>query len=242
MFATTVSPTSRAIGRAALATALLTAALSGCSVIHTINNVRHAIDNNRATVQSFTSGLKDGEASTFQATYVTTGDSPTTISYAVQPPKSVAFTQTSASNASGTADLDLISNSTGEYSCTSNGGTTSWTCTKLSKAEAIAQNSIVGLYTPSHWITFLDVLSTAASFAGIKVSNTSMTVNGFSLKCVTFSSKHEGSSTICTTAQNVLGYVKVAGNPTSFEIKSYTDSPSASAFQLPPGAKVTKSS
>lgn len=249
-----MSPMSQAAGRAAralpsplpvatllVAALLAAAALSGCSVVRTINNVRHAVDTNRSTVKAFTSGLKSSEATAFQATYVTTGSSPTTISYAVQPPKSVAFTQTSSDNGSGTADLDLVSNPNGEYSCTSSGGTADWKCTKLSKAEAVAQNAIVGLYTPSHWITFLNVLSTTAGFAGVKVSTSSMTVNGFPLKCVNFSGKHEGTSTICTTSQNVLGYVKVANNPTSFEIKSYTDTPAPSTFQLPPGAKVTNS-
>ena len=79
-----------------------------------------------------------------------------------------------------------------------------------------------------------------AGLAGDKVTTSSMTVNGFAMKCVDFTVKGEkGTSTICTTAQNILGYVKVAANPTSFELKSYTATPPASAFQLPPGATVT---
>jgi hypothetical protein len=50
-----------------------------------------------------------------------------------------------------------------------------------------------------------------------------------------------GSSTICSTAQGILGYVKVASNSTSFQITSYSSSPAASLFQLPPGATVTTS-
>ena len=94
-------------------------------------------------------------------------------------------------------------------------------------------------YTPSHWVTFLKDFSLAAGFAGDQVSSSSMTVNGFSMSCVDFvASGVPGKSTICTTSQGILGYVKVASESTSFEIKSYSSSPSASLFQLPPGAKV----
>ncbi len=257
-----MSPTSQAAGRppmldrrpgaagrgarllpfgALLIALMIVGGLSGCGVIRTINNVRHAVDSNRAAIKSFTGGLKTAEATPFQATYVTSGQSPTTVTYAVQPPRDVAFTQSATDNSSGTADLDLVSNSAGEYSCTSQGSSASWSCTKLNKAEALAQNEIVGLYTPAHWVAFLDALSITAGFAGARVTNSTMTVNGFPLKCVNFSSKHEGTSTLCTTSQNILGYVKVTATSTSFAIKSYTSSPPASAFQLPAGAKVTKS-
>jgi len=65
-------------------------------------------------------------------------------------------------------------------------------------------------------------------------------VNGFSMHCVDLFAKGEGASTFCTTAQDVLGYVRVGAQSTSFEIKSYTSSPPASAFQLPAGATVTR--
>ncbi len=241
-FGPVTRPVARRSGAVSLAAmVLVVSGLSGCSAIRTINNVRHAVDSNRSTIQAFTSGLKSSEATPFAATYVTTGGSPVTVTYAVQPPKEVAFMQTSAgSSSSGTADLDLVSNDNGEYSCTSGGGTSSWSCQKLNKAEAIAQNEIVGLYTPSHWVTFLETFSIAAGFAGDKVTNSTMTVNGFAMKCVDFNAKGvKGTSTICTTPQNILGYVKVAGTPTSFALKSYTASPAASLFQLPAGAKVT---
>ena len=67
-----------------------------------------------------------------------------------------------------------------------------------------------------------------------------MTVNGFSMSCVDLVAPGEpGTSTICTTSEGILGYVKVAGDSTSFEIKSYSSTPSDSLFQLPPGAKIT---
>jgi hypothetical protein len=111
----------------------------------------------------------------------------------------------------------------------------------LSPGDAQEQNAIFDFYTPAHWVNFLKGFSLAAGFAGDKVTSSTMTVNGFAMSCVDFSTPGEsGESTICTTAQGILGYVKVAGDSTSFEIKSYSATPDASLFQLPPGATVTQ--
>ncbi|HYK30549.1 MAG TPA: hypothetical protein VEV63_01265 [Streptosporangiaceae bacterium] len=221
--------------------AALIAALAGCGVVQKINDVRHAVDSNRAAIKAFTQGLKSGEATPFSATYATTGGSPTTITYAVQPPTDVAFKETAQGSA--TANLDLVSNSNGEYSCTSPNAASGWSCQKLGKAQAVAQNQIVNFYTPSHWVAFLEAFSIAAGFAGDKVTMSSMTVNGISMHCVNFNAKGvKGTSTICSTPHNILGYVKVAGDATSFELKSYSASPAASLFQLPAGAKITPAS
>ena len=132
-------------------------------------------------------------------------------------------------------------NSSGEYACTpptSSSG--SWQCEKLSGANETAENKIFDLYTPAHWKTFLSDFALAAGFAGDKVSSSNMSVNGFSMSCVDLVAPGvPGTSTICTTSQGILGYVKVASESTSFELKSYSSSPSSSLFQLPPGAKVT---
>jgi outer membrane lipoprotein-sorting protein len=222
--------------------ALLAASLSGCAVVNTINKVRHAVNGNQAVIQSFTEGLKAAQSSAFEVTYKTTGGSPTTVTYAAQPPKDVAFTQAAAGGSDGTSDLDLVSNAQGEYSCSRASAGAAWSCQKLSKIEALAQNQLVDFYTPSHWITFLRTFSIAAGIAGDKVTTSSLTVNGFPMKCVDFHAKGTiGQSTICTTAQNILGYVKVAGESTSFEITSYKSAPASSLFLLPAGATVTKS-
>ena len=127
----------------------------------------------------------------------------------------------------------------GEYSCSQASPSSGWTCQKLAKASAVAQNELFSIYTPGHWAAFLEALSIGAGLAGEKVTTSSKTVNGFSLTCVDLSVKREGTSSICTTTQGILGYVKVAAQSTSFQIKSYTAAPQASAFRLPPGAKVT---
>jgi hypothetical protein len=223
--------------------------LAGCSAISkakTVAKTGHAIEQtvkaNKSTINSFTANIKSGEGATFEATYVTTGKSPATIVYAVQPPKGLAFTETPAHHAKGSAGrVNIVANSTGEYFCTPpSGSTTTWSCEKASALDAQDENKLFDFYTPSHWVAFLKGFSLAAGFAGDKVTTSSKTVNGFHMSCVDFRAAGvKGVSTICTTSQGILGYVKVATDATNFELKSYSASPSASLFQLPAGAKVT---
>jgi hypothetical protein len=110
----------------------------------------------------------------------------------------------------------------------------------LGSADAATQNKIFDFYTPAHWVNFLRDFSLAAGFAGDKVTSSTMTVNGFAMNCVDFRAPGvPGTSTICSTSQGILGYVKVASDTTSFEIQSFSTSPPASLFQLPQGATVT---
>ncbi len=223
---------------AALALILLGAGSAGCSVVKKINSVRHTVDSNRATIKTFTDGLKNSKTMPFQVTYVTTGGSPATVVYSVQPPDNIAFSETASG--SDTSATDLIANSSGTYSCSQASQGAQWTCEKLGKASATAQHELFAVYTPAHWVTFLQALSVGAGLAGDKVTTSTKTVTGFSMHCVDLFAKGEGASTFCTTSQDVLGYVKVGAESTSFEIKSYTSSPPASAFQLPAGATVTR--
>jgi hypothetical protein len=110
----------------------------------------------------------------------------------------------------------------------------------VGSTDAANENKIFNFYTPSHWISFLRDFSLAAGIAGDKVSSSTMTVNGFAMNCVDFQAAGvPGTSTICTTAQGILGYVKVASDSTSFEITAFSSSPPVSLFELPPGATVT---
>jgi hypothetical protein len=212
--------------------------LTGCGVVNAVRTVEHDVTANRAAIDTFTNKVKAGEGATFEATYVTTGGSPATVVYAVQPLRGLAFEDTPTG--STTSTIDIIVNSSGEYSCSRGPSVSGPTCQKLGTADATAQNQIFDLYTPSHWTTFLKDFSLAAGLAGDKVTSSTMSVNGFSLQCVDFNATGvAGTSTICTTAQGILGYVKVASDSTSFEIKSYSASPPASLFQLPPGATIT---
>jgi hypothetical protein len=230
----------RTIAIAALALTIGGFGLSGCGVVRAVHKVASTVEGNKATIDQFTSTIKSGEAQPFEATYVTTGSSPTTVIYAVQPPKALAFKDLQTGSGDAT-NVDIVVNSTGEYACTppSAGSGSAWSCQKLPKQKAVIQNQIFDFYTPSHWVNFLRGFALAAGIAGDKVSTSDMTVNGFSMHCVDFvATGVAGTSTICTTAQGILGYVKVASDSTSFEIKSYTSSPSSSLFQLPAGAKI----
>ena len=213
--------------------------LTGCSVVRAAKKIENDVEGNKSTIDAFTTKIQSGEATTFEATYVTTGSSPATIVYAVQPPNGLAFTDTPSTTA-GATSVDVVVNPTGEYSCSpgpSGGGPT---CEKLGTATAASENKLFALYTPAHWVGFLRDFSLAAGIAGDKVSSSTMTVNGFALQCVDFVAPGvPGTSTICSTAQDILGYVKVASNDSSFEITKYTASPPASLFELPPGATIT---
>jgi hypothetical protein len=223
--------------------------LGGCAAVkkadHAVKDVHtieHTVRGNRATIDSFTKGMQSSETATFEATYVTTGKSPTTVVYAVQPPKGLAFTDTpSNGKADGVGRVDIVANATGEYLCTPPSGSQSATqCERASAVNAATENKVFAFYTPAHWVAFLKGFSLAAGFAGDKVSSSTKTLNGYSMQCVDFvAAGVKGTSTICTAAQGILGYVKVAQDNTSFELKSYSASPPASLFQLPAGAKVT---
>jgi hypothetical protein len=220
-------------------------AIVGCGVVTAVKTVASNVEGNKNTIDTFTKTMRSGEVVPFEVTYVTTGTSPATIVYAVRPPKDLLFTDTSSGGTTGTGAIDLIVNASGEFSCppaapaSSKASTPVRTCEKLGAAQADAQKQILNLYTPAHWVAFLQGLSIAAGFAGDKVTQSQLTLNGFAMRCVDFqASGIPGTSTICTTAQGILGYVKVASEPTSFEIKSYSATPAASLFDLPLGAKV----
>ena len=241
----------RTAGIVAVALMLSGFGLTGCGIVAAAKKVKNEVESNKAVIDAFTNKMTSGEATRFEATYATTGSSPTTIVYAVEPPKGLAFrvVPSGSSGSGGISSLDIVVNSSGEYSCSpasssgsGSGSKAGWSCQKLGAADAAARNKIFDFYTPAHWIVFLRDFSVAAGFAGDSVTSSTMTVNGFRMQCVDFKAPGvPGTSTICTTAQGILGYVKVASDSTSFEIKAYSTAPPASLFELPAGAKVTTS-
>jgi hypothetical protein len=225
-----------ALGAALLLTGL---GLSGCGVVSAVNKIQNTVQGNKGIIDTFTGRLSATKGTPFEATYVTTGGSSATVVYAARPPDQLAFmfTPSGSASAGGLGRTDVVVNASGEYSCTVIPGPGShWTCQK----STAAASKIVGIYTPSHWVTFLQDFSLAAGFAGDKITRSTMTVNGFHLDCVDFRAGGvAGTSTICSTSQGILGYVKVATYATSFQIKAYSASPPASVFALPKGAKIT---
>jgi hypothetical protein len=233
-------------GRAGIAAAALVGStgLAGCGLgqaVSAVRQVTHDVQANKATIDAFTSTITSSKPTTFAARYITTGTAPTRVVYAVRPPHELAFRETPAAGGrDGSAGrADLIMNASGEYACSR--AAAHWTCQKLAPAGALARNQILDLYTPAHWVAFLRDFSVAAGFAGDKVSTSRLTVRGFGLHCVDFAARGvTGTSRICTTAQGILGYVKVASDATSFEITSYSTSPAGALFRLPPGATITR--
>jgi hypothetical protein len=239
----------RTAGAAAMALTLTGLGVTSCGVVKAVKQVSGDVESNKATIDAFTGRLKSGEATTFEARYVTTGNSPTRVLYAVRPPDDLAFA-TTPSAGDGTKDslrVHLVVNSSGAYDCTPQASSSprsrpAWSCQKLGTTSAATRNQVLGVYSPAHWVAFLKGFALAAGFAGDKVTTSSLTVNGFSMQCVDFRAAGvAGTSTICTLAQGILGYVKVASDPTSFQIKAYSAAPPASLFKLPAGAKVTAS-
>jgi hypothetical protein len=229
--------------KAALAIIIVAVAacgLSACSAIRKVRDAVHDIRGNKATIDAFSTKLQSGTATTFEATYVTTGSAPATIVYAVQPPKGVAFDDTPSGGTGDTTPVHIVVNSSGEFACSQSGSGAQWTCDKLGTADAATENKIFDFYTLSHWVNFLREFSLVAGLAGDKVSSSTMTVNGFPMNCVDLRAPGvAGTSTICTTAQGILGYVNVASDSVSFEIQKFSTSPPSSLFALPPGATIT---
>ncbi len=212
---------------------------TGCSVVSKVKQAVHTVEGNKATIDSFTQNLQSTKDSPFEATYTTTGTSPATVVYAVDPSSGgLAFHETQTG--SSASNLQLIVNSSGEYACNQSGSGAAWSCQKLGQADAATENKIFDFYTPPHWISFLKGVSLVAGLAGDKVTSSTMSRNGFDMNCVDLVAKGvAGTSTICSTSQGILGFVQVASDSTSFQITNYSSSPPASLFQLPPGATVT---
>ena len=219
------------VGVAALAT--------GCGVVSKVKQTVHTVEGNRATIDSFTQNLQSADNSPFEATYTTTGSAPATVVYAVDPSsKGLAFheTQTGAS----ASNVQVIVNASGEYVCNQSGSAGAWSCQKLGQADAATENKVFDLYTPSHWTAFLKGVSLVAGLSNDKITTSTMSLNGFDMQCVNLVARGvPGISTICSTSQGILGYVKVASDSTSFQITNFSSSPAPSLFQLPPGATLT---
>ena len=127
---------------------------TGCSAVSKIKQAVHTVEGNKATIDSFSQNLQSTKDLPFEATYTTTGSSPATVVYAVDPSSGgLAFHETQTG--SSASNVQVIVNSSGEYLCNQSGSAGVWSCQKLSKADAATQNKIFDIYTPSHWVSFL---------------------------------------------------------------------------------------
>lgn len=188
----------------------------------------------QATIDGFITTLRAGAASSYEATYETTGGSSATIVYAIDPSKGIAFTETPSA---GVGPVHIVVNPSGEFSCSTPSGTSGpLSCQALAGGAATVESQLYAYYSPAHWITFLRDFSLAAPLPGDRATTSTRDVNRFKVKCVEVSAAGvPGVSTVCTTAEGIPGYVSVATNPTGFEIESYRRSPPASMFETSTG-------
>jgi hypothetical protein len=91
--------------------------LASCSAVSKITTAVHDLTTGNAALNALTSKIKAGESLTYDATYETTGSSPSTIEIAAQPPSDFAYISP-ASNGSGASEI--IESSAGSFSCTQN--------------------------------------------------------------------------------------------------------------------------
>ena len=103
--------------------------LSGCGVVkaiehHVENKVVNALTGHNKVMSTFTTKISTNLDTPYEATYVTTGSSPATITFSGASADDFFF-------AGGTSSGRLLQNSTGSYTClkSTSGG---WSCTKLS--------------------------------------------------------------------------------------------------------------
>jgi hypothetical protein len=95
---------------------------------------------------------------------------------------------------------------------------------------------LFALYEPNKYLPYFQA---AANAQGAHTSYSSMTLNGYSLSClsVTGAPNETGTGKFCVTAQGVLGYVQWTGAKASqggsFEITNYSTSVPANEFTLP---------
>jgi hypothetical protein len=227
-------------GVMAVAALVLGAGVASCGIVSTVKKVAGVVHGNKVIINQFTGKLQSGQPSQFEVTYTTTGSSQTKISYAVQPPHDLAIVVSQASGGPAAGDARFIVNTAGQYSCARAAIGGGWACTKVPSNSSATPGQLLDIYTPAHWVTFLQDFSLAAGFAGDKITSSSMTVNGFPMQCVDFvASGVPGTSKVCTTAQHLLGYVQVASQSTGFEISAYSTTPDPTLFQVPAGAKIT---
>ena len=212
---------------------------TGCGVVGKVKQAVHNVEGNKATIDSFTPEPAIHQGHAVRGDLHDDGELAGHRRLRRRPIERRAGLPrdpdgTEASN------VQVIVNPSGEYVCNQSGAGGAWSCQKLGQADAAAENKIFDLYTPSHWVSFLKGVSLVAGLAGDKVTSSTMSLNGFDMNCVDLVAKGvPGTSTICSTSQGILGYVKVASDSTSFQITNFSSTPASSLFQLPPGATVT---
>jgi outer membrane lipoprotein-sorting protein len=238
---------------AAFAALTLSLTLGGCfGSIGKVVKAVHAAVNAAGNLKGLQSEIQKGEKTSYEATYKTTGSgsSSSTITFAQEPGGKYAYI---APSSAGSGGSEFIANGKNQYECTQDTNGAKWSC--IQSAEASGSSSFDGDpfygFTGAYYYTVIEALSVEAAVIGYHVTNSTSSVNGISLKCVSLSGKTNGQSENdewCVTSDGILGLVKTSGgsssssSASSFEITHLTTSPSGSVFQPPSGATITTES
>jgi hypothetical protein len=235
----------RRAGAAATAVLSLSLVLGGCGIGKVINAV-HALADAAGSLKNLQSEIQKGEKASYEATYATTGSggSSSPITFAQEPGGKYAFMQNATSGSGGT---DFVADGKNQYECSQVSGS-KWSC--VQSAEPSGTGSFAGdpffAFTGAYVYGIVEALRVEAAIEGFKVTNSTTTVNGISLKCVAISGKANGQTEDykwCITSDGILGLVKStgssAGDNSSFEITKLDTSPPASIFEPPSGASLT---
>ena len=223
--------------------------MSGClgSIGKAINAV-HAVVNAAHNLKNLDAQIQKGEKITYEAKYKETGGSPSSeVTFAQAPGGKYAYIVPGSSSGGGS---DFVANGKNQYECSQASSGGAWTC--VESAEPTGTSGFNGdpfyVYTGAYYYALIETLSVAAAFEGYTVKNSTTSVSGISLKCVSFSGKSNGvkqSDEWCITKDGILGLVKNtssnSSNNSSFEIASLSRSPSSAIFQPPKGASITQS-
>jgi hypothetical protein len=209
---------------------------------HTLLGISAAAS--KGTIDAFIATLQARAAMPFEAMYLADGKVGPEIVYAVRP-GGLLFSETGLGRK--VRRTEIVVNGSGEYLCKSSGHAR-WTCQQLGRAGAAVQNKTFGVYTAAHWAAYLKGVAFAA---GAKVSTftsravvpglTGKGARDVGMHCLNVRpAGRVGANVICAAAPGVLGPVVLCTGPTSFLLESYDPAPSASLFQLPAGARVTR--
>lgn len=223
--------------------------LSGCGIgsIGKVINAVHAIADAARSLRSLQSEVQKGEKASYQATYETTGSggAPTVITFAQELGGKYAFTEPGAG---GSGATDLVGDGKNQYECTQSGSGAQWACLQSAEGAGSPGPAVASFvdFTGGFVYELAEALQVEAAIQGFKVTNSTMSVNGIPLKCVSLTGKVKGQAGVyewCVTADGVLGLAKytggTAGDGSSFEITKLDMGPPASVFEPPPGASFT---
>jgi hypothetical protein len=241
----------RQAGTAAVAFVSLSLALAGCGgSIGKIINTVHALANAAGNLKNLSAEIQKGENATYEATYkiTSTGSSASTFTFAQEPGGKYAYI---APGSNGSGGTDFVANGKDQYTCSQDSGGAKWSCIETPEPSGTAglEGDAFYGYSGAYFYSVIESLQVVAAVEGFKVTNSTSSVNGIGLKCVTLTGKENGQSLNdkwCITNDGIMGLVNSSSsggssssNNSSFEITKLSTSPSSSVFQPPAGASVT---